>query len=41
MVYQRAPSAEEKKLAQDFLKDSTMAQYLQVLLSSNEFNFYD
>ncbi len=41
MVYQRAPSTEEKKLAQDFLKDSTMSQYLQVLLSSNEFNFYD
>jgi Protein of unknown function (DUF1553)/Protein of unknown function (DUF1549) len=41
VVYQRAPSAEEKKMALDFLKESTMAQYLQVLLSSNEFNFYD
>jgi cytochrome c553 len=41
VVYQRAPSPEEKKLALEFLKESTMAQYLQVLLSSNEFNFYD
>ena len=41
MVYQRAPSAEEKKLALEFLKGSTIAQYLQVLLSSNEFGFID
>ena len=41
VVYQRAPSVEERKLALEFLKESTMAQYLQVLLSSNEFNFYD
>jgi hypothetical protein len=39
VVYQRAPSLEEQKLAVEFLKDATMAQYLQVLLSSNEFGF--
>lgn len=39
VVYQRAPSVEERKLAVEFLKESTMAQYLQVLLSSNEFGF--
>jgi hypothetical protein len=41
VVYQRKPSPEEKKLALEFLKDSSLAEYLQVLLSSNEFEFND
>jgi hypothetical protein len=39
MVYQRPPTAAENQLAAEFLKQSTWPQYVQVLLSSNEFNF--
>jgi mono/diheme cytochrome c family protein len=38
-IYQRSPTVEERKLGQEFLKDGNVAQYLQVLLSSNEFSF--
>ncbi|MGI8992346.1 MAG: PSD1 and planctomycete cytochrome C domain-containing protein [Bryobacteraceae bacterium] len=40
-LYQRAPTAEERKLGREFLRQTKEAwpQYAQVLLSSNEFSF--
>ena len=41
LLFQREPTAEERKLATDFLHGSSNAwpQYTQVLLSSNEFSY--
>jgi hypothetical protein len=41
LIFQREPTAAERKLALDFLHDSHDAwpQYTQVLLSSNEFSY--
>jgi hypothetical protein len=40
ILFYRAPKAREEQLALDFLrKDGSLAQYLQALLSSNEFVF--
>ncbi len=41
LIFQREPTAEERKLAIDFLHGSSNAwpQYTQVLLSSNEFSY--
>lgn len=41
LLFQREPSAEERKLATDFLHGASNAwpQYAQVLLSSNEFSY--
>ena len=42
ILFQRKPTAAERKLALDFLKSGTdLTQYAQVLLSSNEFNFVE
>jgi hypothetical protein len=44
LLFQRAPTAQEKKLGLDFLReagDKGWAEYAQVLLTSNEFQFVD
>ena len=40
-LFQRAPSSEEAATAREFLRDSTLPQYAQVLLSTNEFLYVD
>jgi len=43
LVFQRSPSAEERKLAEEYLAapDGGWQRYAQVLLSSNEFSFIE
>jgi mono/diheme cytochrome c family protein/cytochrome c553 len=44
LLFQRAPTPQERKLALDFLRDAGQkgwAEYAQVLLTSNEFQFLD
>jgi hypothetical protein len=46
LLFQRPPSADEKKLALEFLHDAAdndkgWAEYAQVLMTSNEFQFVD
>ena len=41
LLFQRQPSAEERRLAEEFLRESGWKQFAQVLLSSNEFLFVD
>jgi hypothetical protein len=44
LLFQRTPTPQEKKLALDFLRDAGengWAEYAQVLLTSNEFQFLD
>jgi hypothetical protein len=46
LLFQRPPSAGEKKLALDFLRGAAdnekgWAEYAQILMTSNEFQFVD
>lgn len=41
ILYSREPSKDELQLAEDFLKESSWADYARVLLTSNEFLFVD
>jgi hypothetical protein len=42
LLFQRAPSASEKRAAKEFLAGGgTWKQYAQVLLSTNEFSYVD
>jgi hypothetical protein len=40
-LFQRAPTTDEAAKAREFLRDSTLPQYAQVLLSTNEFLYVD
>ncbi len=39
LLFQRAPTPEEKQLGMEYLESATWPRYAQVLLSSNEFSF--
>jgi len=41
LLFQRAPSAREKERGKQFLRESSKAEYAQVLLSANEFLYVD